>query len=87
MFSCLFQAPHRTKQNSGRLDEAVPLVEEFEHALPAFQVCRIGCEREPLAGTCQRHVQHLADVRRWTFANLPLLLDPRERKLFCIDPN
>ena len=45
------------------LYEAMTLVEEFEHALPALQVALVGRELEPLARPRQRHLQHLADAR------------------------
>src|SRR5215213_993436 len=46
-----------------RLDKTMPLVKEFEYALPAFQVGRVGSELEPLARTRQRNLEHLADPR------------------------
>src|SRR5512144_1051744 len=60
-----FEPGFRIFLRSSRLDEAMPLVEEFEHALPALQVGGIARELEPLARARQRHLQHLADPRAW----------------------
>jgi len=38
-----------SNKRSGGLDEAVPLIEEFEHALAAPQIDRIGRQFEPPA--------------------------------------
>src|SRR5262249_26761875 len=46
-----------------RLDETVPLVEELEHALAAFEVGRARRQIEATARTRQWHFQHLPDAR------------------------
>src|SRR5262245_58851045 len=46
-----------------RLDEAVPLVQELEHALAALKVGGIGGKLEPAPRPHERHVEHLADMR------------------------
>ena len=48
------------RQGLRRLDKTMPLIEEFEHALAAFQVAGVGGEFEPLARARQGHVEHLS---------------------------
>ena len=46
-----------------RLDEAMTLVEEFEHALPRLQVGRAGRKFQSLARSRERDFQHFSDLR------------------------